>query len=84
MDQALYLVRDVLDGDPERLRRILADHTRSDGAAARLLLRLERARTAGALSHCLVYPGVDPEDEGEPGALGWKVRPAYEPAPAPA
>lgn len=75
MERSLFLGREVLDGDAEGLRRILADHTGSDHAATDLLITLDRARRDAEVRYCWVWRRA--ADEG----TGWRVHFAYESAP---
>jgi hypothetical protein len=73
MNRTLFLGREVLDGSPDELRSILRTHTESERAATELLLSLDRARRAGGVSYCFLYPHT-----AEDSCDGWKVRFGYE------
>lgn len=72
MEQSIFLAREVLNGDAEALRRLLADETRSDRAATDLLIALDRARRDREISYCVLWPCA-----GEESAGGWRIHFAY-------
>ncbi|HEX2203671.1 MAG TPA: hypothetical protein VHG91_10250 [Longimicrobium sp.] len=74
MQQSLFLGREVLDGDAEGLRRILAGHTGCERTATELLITLDRARRDAEVRYCWVWRRA--ADEGP----GWRVHFTYEPA----
>lgn len=78
MHDSLYLAREILDGDPERLRRLLADHTGSERAATALVIEMDRARRDREVSHCVLYPRPAVIGDGHGDGRVWKVRFGYD------
>jgi hypothetical protein len=70
MGGILHIGSEVLYGDVETLRLLLADHTGSDRSAAALLGELAVALRDGPVQHVVVLPAkLDDEEEEK-----WRLR----------
>ncbi|HUF11590.1 MAG TPA: hypothetical protein VMN78_00655 [Longimicrobiales bacterium] len=77
MGGTLHIGADMINGDVETLRQLLADHTDSPREAAALLTELAIALRSGPVHHVVVLPAKASDPDG--GALHWRMRITHAP-----